>query len=86
MGWKIKITPEFEKSFKELTKKDKILAERLAKAIKKLSDYPYFGKPLSYEYSGCWSLHVGKYRIVYEIDENSKEVWLLAVGHREKIY
>ncbi|MHC1566580.1 MAG: type II toxin-antitoxin system RelE family toxin [Candidatus Syntropharchaeia archaeon] len=62
------------------------MAERLAKAIKRLSDYPYFGKPLPYDYSGLRSLHIGKHRIIYEIDEKNKEIWLIDVGHREKIY
>ncbi|RLI74657.1 type II toxin-antitoxin system RelE/ParE family toxin [Archaeoglobales archaeon] len=86
MPYKIIATPEFEKAFKDLTKKDKPLAEKLAKAIKKLSEIPYSGKPLSYEYSGCRSLHVGKYRIIYTIKEDKKEIWLIFVEHRDKLY
>ena len=83
---KILTTPEFEKSFKKLTKKDKPLAEKLAKAIKKLSELPYSGKPLSYDFSGLRSLRIGKYRIIYTINENKKEIWLISVKHREKSY
>jgi len=86
MSYKIKTTPEFENRFKDLTKKDRMLHSRLVDAIKKLSEYPRSGKPLSYDLAGLWSLRVGKYRIIYEIDEESGEIRLITVGHREKIY
>ncbi len=47
MSYKIKTTPEFENRFKDLTKKDRVLHSRLVDAIKKLSEYPRSGKPLS---------------------------------------
>ena len=79
-------TDEFEERFRSLTKKDKALLVRLIKAISKLKENPYTGKPLSHKLSGYWSLRVGKYRIVYEIDENSREVILRTIGHRKSIY
>ena len=86
MKYLIVTTDEFEKKLEDLTKKDKPLLERIAKAILKLEENPYAGKPLSYALAGYWSLHIGKYRIVYEIDENSKEVILRTIGHRKHIY
>ena len=86
MIWIIVTKEEFERQFRDLTKKDKPLAERLAKAILKLEENPYLGKPLSYDLSGLRSLRVGKYRIIYEINENEKKVILMAVSHRKKSY
>ncbi|WP_457590415.1 type II toxin-antitoxin system RelE family toxin [Geoglobus sp.] len=86
MVWIIVTKEEFERQFRDLTKKDKPLAERLAKAILKLEENPYLGKPLSYDLSGLRSLRVGKYRIIYEINENEKKVILMAVSHRKKSY
>ena len=86
MTWIIVTKDEFERQFRDLTRKDKPLAERLAKAILKLEDNPHLGKPLSYDLSGLWSLRVGKYRIIYEINENEKKVILRAVSHRKKSY
>ncbi|AKG92403.1 TPA_asm: type II toxin-antitoxin system RelE/ParE family toxin [Geoglobus ahangari pleomorphic virus 1] len=86
MTWTIVTKEEFERQFRDLTKKDKPLAERLAKAILKLEENPYLGKPLSYDLSGLRSLRVGKYRIIYEINENERKVILLAVAHRKKSY
>ncbi len=79
-------TEEFEEQFESLTKRDKPLLERVAKAIIKLEQNPYTGKPLSYGLAGYRSLHVGKYRIIYEIDENTKEVILRSIGHRKRVY
>ena len=84
--WVIVTKEEFERQFRDLTKKDKPLAERLAKAILKLEENPYLGKPLSYDLSGLRSLRVGKYRIIYEINENEKKVILMAVSHRKRSY
>ncbi len=86
MIWIIVTKEEFERQFRDLTKKDKPLAERLAKAILKLEENPYLGKPLSYDLSGLRSLRVGKYRIIYEINENEKKVILMAVSHRKRSY
>lgn len=86
MIWIIVTKEEFERQFRDLTRKNKPLAERLAKAILKLEENPYLGKPLSYDLSGLRSLRVGKYRIIYKINENEKKVILLAVSHRKKSY
>ena len=83
---KIKTTEEFEKEFKKLTKKNKALAEQIAKAIMKLKDNPKAGKPLSYNLKGYRSLRIGKWRIIYDIDENKKQIILRSIGHRGKIY
>lgn len=84
--WKIKATREFEKRLKDLTKKDKPLKGRITKSIEKLRDHPYSGKPLSYSLSGLRSLRVGKYRVIYKIDEKNKIIWLISIGHRKEIY
>ncbi len=68
MVWIIITKEEFERQFRDLTKKDKPLAEKLARAILKLEENPHLGKPLSYDLSGLRSLRVGKYRIIYKIN------------------
>ena len=84
--WNVKATKEFEKSFRDLTKKDKQLRERIIKSIEKLKDNPHSGKPLSYDLTGLRSLRVGKYRVIYKIDEENKVIWLITVGHRKEVY
>ena len=87
MSYKIKTTDEFEERFEKLTKRNKALAEMFAKAILKLKDNPYAGKPLSYNLKGLRSLHIaGKWRIIYEIYEDQRLIVLRSIGHRKSIY
>ncbi len=44
------------------------------------------GKPLRFEYEGHWSARRGPYRIIYSLDEPSRTVTVLAVGHRADVY
>jgi len=87
MMYNIKTTDEFEERFKKLTKRNRALAEMFAKAILKLKENPYAGKPLTHDLKGYRSLPIaGKWRIIYEIDENQKLVILRSIGHRKRIY
>ena len=87
MNYRLKTTDEFEEQFKKLTRKNKALAEMFAKAILKLKENPYAGKPLTHDLKGYRSLPIaGKWRIIYEIDENQKLIVLRSIGHRKRIY
>ncbi|MBF0458159.1 MAG: type II toxin-antitoxin system RelE/ParE family toxin [Nitrospirae bacterium] len=33
-----------------------------------------------------WRIRIGDYRIIYEIDDNRKDVTILDIGHRKDIY
>jgi mRNA interferase RelE/StbE len=44
------------------------------------------GKPLRFELEGLWSARRGPYRIIYEIDDRTHRVIVVAVGHRADIY
>ncbi|MBU1492876.1 MAG: type II toxin-antitoxin system RelE/ParE family toxin [Actinobacteria bacterium] len=44
------------------------------------------GAPLRGELEGIWSARRGTYRILYRIDEETREVVVLRVGHRRRIY
>jgi mRNA interferase RelE/StbE len=44
------------------------------------------GKPLRFEHEGRWSARRGPYRVIYGIDEASRTVTVLAVGHRADVY
>jgi mRNA interferase RelE/StbE len=47
---------------------------------------PYIGIPLVGNLSGLWRVRVGKYRIIYEIDEKEKIVVFHDVDLRKRIY
>lgn len=86
MVYSLKYTKIFKKQI-ENVKKNKMLMEELIQKVKKLYDTPYSGKPLKYQLSDYISLEIkGKYRVIYIVDENEREVTLVAFGHREDIY
>jgi len=44
------------------------------------------GKPLFGPLAGCYGARRGTYRIVYRIDQGSRVVHVLDIGHRSEIY
>lgn len=71
----------FKKDFKRIDKPDQ---KRIVRAIRnKLITKPkVFGKPLSGAFSGLWKLREGRYRIIYEIEEEKIQVYVIIVGFR----
>jgi addiction module RelE/StbE family toxin len=66
----------------------KSVKEKLRKAIeKKLILNPIeFGKPLQYSLKGLRRLRVEDYRIIYQIEIETKTVLIVKVGHRKEVY
>jgi mRNA-degrading endonuclease RelE of RelBE toxin-antitoxin system len=68
------------------------LPERVATAVVEFvygplaSNPNQVGRPLRFELEGAYSAHRGDYRVVYRIDEQSRRVLVLAIGHRADIY
>jgi mRNA interferase RelE/StbE len=73
------------KAAKELQKTETHIRTRIIERAKQLRENPEkLGKPL--KQSDFWSQRIGDYRIIYEIDQNKKQVVILFVGHRSKVY
>ncbi|HNW05668.1 MAG TPA: type II toxin-antitoxin system RelE/ParE family toxin [archaeon] len=81
MTFEIYITEKQKKILKSLDKK---IEDQIFKKLEQLSENPELGKPLSHELSGCRSLHIGNYRVIYEF--KSDKIYILSVGHRKYIY
>lgn len=73
----------FIKSVKRL---DKDMKERVKKIVKEILKDPYSGVPLTHPLKGFWRKRIGKYRIIYKINEDEKEVLFIDFGLRKKIY
>jgi len=70
---------------RELGKIEEPIRLRIVERLRELRDKPdRVGKRL--RYSDFWSLRVGDYRAVYEIDRGKNQVIVLFVGHRKKVY
>jgi mRNA interferase RelE/StbE len=77
----------FTKSFKkEFRKLHKDIQETVLKTLEKTVDNPHTGKRLEGKLEGLWRYRVGKYRIIYLIDEEESNVVFLDVGLRKSIY
>lgn len=73
------------KAAKELERLEDALKTRVKERLRELKDNPEsIGKTL--KPSDFWSLRIGDYRAVFEIDHTEKHVIVLFIGHRKKIY
>lgn len=71
----------------DLEKLDKRILRQMISKMEALTKNP---RPVqSLKLSGseyCYRLRVGKYRLLYQINETAKIVIIFAVGHRKDIY
>lgn len=83
MPYEIALTRNFLKELKRLPKdvKGKVL-----RAVDEIAANPFLGVKLHGELEGRWRWRIGKYRIIYIIDEPQKRIILLDVGLRKFIY
>ena len=73
------------KATKELQRIDPKIRERIVNLARELRETPAkTGRLL--KNSDFWSLRVGDYRVIYQIDTEKKQVVILFVGHRSKVY
>jgi len=73
------------KAAKALKKVDEQTRSRITEKLRELENHPEkAGKRL--KYSDFWSLRVGDYRAIYEINRNKNQVIILFIGHRKKVY
>jgi len=73
------------KAAKALEKVEESVRLRIVERLRELENRPdRVGKRL--KYSDFWSLRVGDYRAIFEIDRDKNQVIVLFVGHRKKVY
>ncbi len=79
-------TLKFGKRFdKEFAKIDKSVSEQIVKKLERLEQNPEsIGKPLLYTKPALWEFKVESFRVFYIIQENTKEIWLLSVKHKDE--
>jgi mRNA interferase RelE/StbE len=77
----------FTRSFtREFDKLPKGIKEQILKALEKTVANPYSGTKLRGKLEGLWRWRVGKYRVIYVIDEKEKATVFLDLGLRKSIY
>ena len=73
----------FLKQFRRLPDNVKV---RVRRRVEELSENPYLGRRLAGELAGFWKDRVGKYRVIYKIDEVKKAVILYDIALRRRVY
>jgi mRNA-degrading endonuclease RelE of RelBE toxin-antitoxin system len=73
------------KAAKELERLEEDLRTRIKERLRELKNNPEsIGKAL--KPSDFWSLRIGDYRAIFEIDRAKKQVIGLFIEHRKKVY
>ena len=82
MAFSVFLHPRAARALKRIEESMRL---RIVERLRELESRPErVGKRL--KYSDFWSVRVGDYRAVYEIDRDKNRVAVLFVGHREKVY
>jgi mRNA interferase RelE/StbE len=73
------------KAARALEKLDANTKARMKEALKELAGNPEkAGKQL--KLSDFWSLRIGDYRAIYEIDRDKNQAVVIFIGHRKNVY
>ena len=83
MPYKLIFLRSFTKQFDKLPKTGK---EQVIKGLEKAASDPYAGTKLQGKLAGLWRWRMGKYRVIYEIDEKENNLVFVDVGLRKSIY
>ncbi len=82
MGFRVLLHPSAARDLNKLSQVEKT---RMKEALESLAVDPWkAGKQL--HPSAFWSIRSGDYRAVYLINSKQKEVIVLFIGHRKKVY
>jgi mRNA interferase RelE/StbE len=83
LPYKAALTKNFLREFKKLPDNIK---DGILRAIDEIVANPFSGVRLLGKLEGRWRWRVGKYRIIYKVDQTLKLVVFLDVGPRKTIY
>jgi len=84
--WTIEYSNSAKKYLKTLSKLER---ERIEKAVDKLQDGPYNRSDLDIKplrASDNWRMRVGKYRVIFNIEQNKIHITIVDIGTRGGIY
>ena len=74
------------KAAKRLKRFPQPLRRRIEEAIEIINQSPYDGEPLQGKFQGFYKVRIGKYRIIYEIDETDKHIRFGVIDSRGSSY
>jgi mRNA interferase RelE/StbE len=86
MHYTIELSKEASDDIDALYRSDRRLFDRIIRKVESLEDSPYEGKPLVGNHKGEFSLRLGDYRIIYEINTSGHIIYILTIKHRRYVY
>jgi len=80
---KVFLSTQAHKHYLKLSTPDQ---KKINKKLQALSLEPLAGKKLKGQLEGLYSLRAWPYRIIYQINQQSKELWVVEIFHRQNVY
>ena len=76
------------KAFEDLSRIDKTVSKRITDKLTWLSENAeaIMPLPLGGKYSSFYKLRIGDWRVIYDINHDTKVITIHKVGHRREIY
>ena len=68
---------------------EKALAKKIARCLQQLEETPLFHpnvKALKGEYAGYYRYRIGDYRVIYSVDEDIVQVFVITIVYRGEAY
>lgn len=81
--YQIKLTGRAKKELKNIKK---TYETAINSAIEEIKENPLVGKPLTRDLIRKFSYKIDTYRIIYNVNQKDKIVYILTAGHRATIY
>ncbi|UCE41147.1 MAG: type II toxin-antitoxin system RelE/ParE family toxin [Candidatus Aminicenantes bacterium] len=79
---KLNLAKTFQKKYQTLPRG---VQAGIEEALKDIAQNPYAGKKLMVELEGEFSYRIGRFRIIYFVDEK-QNVWIETVSQRKDVY
>jgi mRNA interferase RelE/StbE len=83
MNYTVQILPRAQK---QLSKLPPDVYPRVRDALRELTDSPRPSGCLKLTGREGWRIRIGRYRVIYEIDDTNRTVTILDIGHRREVY
>ncbi len=81
--YKVILNKKSEKFLDKIKNND--ILKFLVGSLKNLGHNPYTGKKLK-GYNSLYRIRVGKFRVVYKIDEKEKIIYIVLIDKRSRVY
>ncbi len=83
MAYQVLLVRRAEREFDSLSEGVRL---KVFKVLELLQADPFQGKALKGPLSGCWTIRAWPFRVVYEVDQKKRVVYIVTITHRKDAY